>query len=79
MTASRAKTKPRPLDIPNDPLVLHVDEIEFEPAIHLERRKLSVDVEFTQEQQKKLVEYIYERQQSPTAGAIRVRLIGRPV
>lgn len=64
---------------PNDPLVLHVDSIEFDPEIHFERRKLTVDVEFTQEQQKQLVENIYARQQSSMPKTLRVRLIGRPV
>ena len=65
--------------IPNDPLVLHVDLIQFDPTVHIERRKLSIDFEITQDQQKQLVEEIRARQKSSTRGVMRIRFVGRPV
>jgi len=66
-------------DTPNDPLVLHIDAIIFEPEIHLERRKLTVDFEITLEQQKQIVEYFYARNKTSTRGPVRMRFVGRPV
>ena len=74
---SRPDLKPTQ-PIPNDPLVLHVDTIEFEPSIHFERRKLTVDFELTLQQQKILVEAIYARQRSPLIGTMRIRFVGSP-
>lgn len=67
------------IDTPNDPLVLHVDTIEFEPDIHYERRKLTIDFEINQEQQKQLIDAIYARQKLPMPRTMRIRFVGRPV
>ena len=63
----------------NDPLVLFVQAIEFEPDIHTERRKLSVDVEIMARDIPELVKKLSERMHNPILGAVRIRFIGRPV
>lgn len=63
----------------NDPLVLHVESIEFEPDIRMERRRLTVDVEIGARDIPELVKKLSERMKEPILGAVRVRFIGRPV
>ena len=71
--------KTKKLGIPNDPLVLYVEAIEFEPDIHTERRKLTVDVEIPEGDVRELIKKLTTRMDGPVTGAIRVRFVGRPV
>ena len=64
---------------PNDPLVLYVEAIEFEPNIHINRRKLTVDIEIPAINIEELITKLSQRVKEPTPGGVRIRFIGRPV
>jgi hypothetical protein len=72
-----------PKKLPDDvsrPAVLYVERVETNPAIdqYFETRRLAViDIEIDMIQTIQIIEYLRERNNQGTAGAVRLRFTGR--
>lgn len=63
----------------NNPLVLYVKTMEFEPTILVERRQLTVDIEILDKDIEQLIEKLIERRKFVIKTPIRIRFVGTPI